>query len=159
MKSMLKGALAALAISVALPAAALAAGFDVNVTTTDLALRGYDPVSYFTDGAPTPGEIDITAEHQGATYRFASAEHKAMFEADPAKYAPQYGGYCAFGLAQGYKFDGDPQVWKIVDDKLYLNLSSKVSTIWQQDVPGNIENADAKWQMVKDADPSDLAPK
>ena len=159
MKSMLKGALAALAISVALPAAALAAGFDVNVTTTDLALRGYDPVSYFTDGAPTPGEIDITAEHQGAIYRFASAEHKAMFEADPAKYAPQYGGYCAFGLAQGYKFDGDPQVWKIVDDKLYLNLSSKVSTIWQQDVPGNIENADAKWQMVKDADPSDLAPK
>ena len=159
MKPMLKGALAALAISVALPAAALAAGFDVNVTTTDLALRGYDPVSYFTDGAPTPGEIDITAEHQGAIYRFASAEHKAMFEADPAKYAPQYGGYCAFGLAQGYKFDGDPQVWKIVDDKLYLNLSSKVSTIWQQDVPGNIENADAKWQMVKDADPSDLAPK
>lgn len=159
MKPMLKGALAALAISVALPAAALAAGFDVNVTTTDLALRGYNPVSYFTDGAPTPGEIDITAEHQGATYRFASAEHKAMFEADPAKYAPQYGGYCAFGLAQGYKFDGDPQVWKIVDDKLYLNLSSKVSTIWQQDVPGNIENADAKWQMVKDADPSDLAPK
>ena len=159
MKPMLKGALAALAISVALPAAALAAGFDVNATTTDLALRGYDPVSYFTDGAPTPGEIDITAEHQGAIYRFASAEHKAMFEADPAKYAPQYGGYCAFGLAQGYKFDGDPQVWKIVDDKLYLNLSSKVSTIWQQDVPGNIENADAKWQMVKDADPSDLAPK
>ncbi len=159
MKPMLKGALAALAISVALPAAALAAGFDVNVTTTDLALRGYDPVSYFTDGAPTPGEIDITAEHQGAIYRFASAEHKAMFEADPAKYAPQYGGYCAFGLAQGYKFDGDPQVWKIVDDKLYLNLSPKVSTIWQQDVPGNIENADAKWQMVKDADPSDLAPK
>ncbi len=159
MKSMLKGALAALAISVALPAAALAAGFDVNVTTTDLALRGYDPVSYFTDGAPTPGEIDITAEHQGAIYRFASAEHKAMFEADPAKYAPQYGGYCAFGLAQGYKFDGDPQVWKIVDDKLYLNLSPKVSTIWQQDVPGNIENADAKWQMVKDADPSELAPK
>ena len=159
MKPMLKGALAALAISVALPAAALAAGFDVNATNTDLALRGYDPVSYFTDGAPTPGEIDITAEHQGAIYRFASAEHKAMFEADPAKYAPQYGGYCAFGLAQGYKFDGDPQVWKIVDDKLYLNLSPKVSTIWQQDVPRNIENADAKWQMVKDADPSELAPK
>ena len=159
MKPILKGALAALVTSVALSTAALAAGFDVNVTTTDLALRGYDPVSYFTDGAPTPGEIDITAEHNGATYRFASAEHKAMFEADPAKYAPQYGGYCAFGLAQGYKFDGDPQVWKIVEDKLYLNLSPKVSTIWQENVPGNIENADAKWQMVKDADPSELAPK
>lgn len=159
MKPILKGALAALVTSVALSTAALAAGFDVNVTTTDLALRGYDPVSYFTDGAPTPGEIDITAEHNGATYRFASAEHKAMFEADPAKYAPQYGGYCAFGLAQGYKFDGDPQVWKIVEDKLYLNLSPKVSTIWHENVPGNIENADAKWQMVKDADPSELAPK
>ena len=159
MKNVLKGALAALAISVAVPVAAMAAGYDVNVTTTDLALRGYDPVSYFTDGAPTPGEIDITAEHNGATYRFASAEHKAMFEADPAKYAPQYGGYCAFGLAQGYKFDGDPQVWKIVEDKLYLNLSPKVSTIWHENVPGNIENADAKWQMVKDADPSELAPK
>ena len=159
MKNVLKGTLAALAISLALPAAAVAAGYDVNATTTDLALRGHDPVSYFTDGKPMEGSIDITAEHNGAVYRFTSEEHKALFEGDPDKYAPQYGGYCAFGLAQGYKFDGDPQVWKIVDDKLYLNLSPKVSTIWQQDVPGNIENADAKWQMVKDADPSDLAPK
>ena len=159
MKPMLKGVLAALVTSVALSTTAMAAGFDVNATSTDLALRGFDPVAYFTDGAATPGEVEITAEHAGATYRFASAEHKAMFEAAPEKFAPQYGGYCAFGLAQGYKFDGDPQVWKIVDDRLYLNLSPKVSTIWQENVPGNIRNADEKWQMVKDADPSDLAPK
>ena len=159
MKPMLKGALAALVTSVALTTTVMAAGFDVNATTTDLALRGYDPVSYFTEGAPAPGQIDITAEYNGAIYRFASAEHKAMFEADPEKFAPQYGGYCAFGLAQGYKFDGDPQVWKIVDDRLYLNLSPKVSTIWQENIPGNIRNADEKWQMVRDSDPAELAPK
>jgi YHS domain-containing protein len=159
MNPILKGLLAAFATSVALSTATFAAGFDVNATTTDLALRGFDPVSYFTDGAPTPGQFDITAEHNGATYRFASAEHKALFEAEPEKYLPQYGGYCAFGLAQGYKFDGDPQVWKIVDDKLYLNLAPKVSTIWQENLPGNIKTADEKWQMVKDADPSELAPK
>ncbi|WP_232962315.1 YHS domain-containing (seleno)protein [Paracoccus tegillarcae] len=158
MKPMLKGALAALAISVALPAASWAAGFDVNATTTDLALRGYDPVSYFTESTPMAGEVDITAQHNGATYRFASVENKEMFEADPAKFAPQYGGYCAFGLAQGYKFDGDPEVWKIVDDKLYLNLSPKVSEIWQQDVPGNIDMADDKWMNVKDVAPAELAP-
>lgn len=158
MKTMLKGAMAALAMTVALPVGSWAAGFDVNATSTDLALRGFDPVSYFTDGAPMAGEVDITAEHNGAIYRFASVENKEMFEADPAKYAPQYGGYCAFGLAQGYKFDGDPAVWKIVDDKLYLNLSPKVSTIWQQDVPGNIGMADEKWIDVKDLAPAELAP-
>ncbi len=159
MKNVLKGTLAALAISLALPAAAVAAGYDVNATTTDLALRGYDPVSYFTDGKPMEGSIDITAEHNGAVYRFTSEEHKAMFEGDPDKYAPQYGGYCAFGLAQGFKFDGDPNVWKIVDDKLYLNLSPKVSEIWQEDVPGNIGKADGKWTEVKDVSPAELAPK
>ena len=82
-----------------------------------------------------------------------------MFEAAPEKYAPQYGGYCAFGLAQGYKFDGDPNVWKIVDDKLYLNLAPKVSEIWQEDVAGNITKADGKWTEVKDVSPAELAPK
>lgn len=158
MKTILKGALAALVTSVALSGATLAAGFDVNATTTDLALRGFDPVSYFTEDAPVEGEVDITAEHNGAIYRFASAENKEMFEADPAKFAPQYGGYCAFGAAQGYKFDGDPEVYKIVDDKLYLNLSPKVSEIWQQDVPGNIGTADMKWTEIKDVSPAELAP-
>lgn len=158
MKPILKGAIFALLTSAALSTSALAAGFDVNVTTTDLALRGFDPVSYFTGDAPVEGMTDITAVHDGAIYRFANADNKAMFEADPAKYAPQYGGYCAFGAAQGYKFDGDPAVWKIVDDKLYLNLSPKVSEIWQQDVPGNIENANMKWTEIENVDPSELAP-
>src|SRR5262245_10934456 len=94
-----------------------AAGPEVNATVTGLALRGYDPVSYFTDNKPVMGDFTITAEHDGATYRFSSEAHKAMFEKDPAKYLPQYGGFCAFGTAQGYKVDGDPNVWKIVDNR------------------------------------------
>ncbi len=159
MKPMLKGALAALVTSVALSSATLAAGFDVNATTTDLALRGYDPVAYFTEGKPMAGEFDITAEYMDATYRFASEANKEIFMADPAKYVPQYGGYCAFGLAQGYKFDGDPEVWKIVDDKLYLNLAPKVSEIWQKDIAGNIASADENWMEVKDISPAELAAK
>lgn len=159
MKPFFKGTLAALVASVTLPVVALAAGFDVNATTTDLALRGYDPVAYFTDGKPTEGMVEITAEHNGAIYRFASEEHKTAFLAAPDKYVPQYGGYCAFGLAQGYKFDGDPNVWRIVDDKLYLNLSPKVSEIWQTNIDGNIDMADEKWTDIKDLSPAELEPK
>jgi YHS domain-containing protein len=85
---------------------AAAAGPDVNATITGLALRGYDPVAYFTDGKPIPGDYKITARYNDATYRFASQEHKALFEANPAKYLPQYGGFCAFGAAQDVKVDG-----------------------------------------------------
>lgn len=159
MKPFFKGALAALVASASLPIVALAAGYDVNATTTDLALRGYDPVAYFTEGKPMAGMVDITAMHNDAIYRFTSEEHKQAFLADPGKYAPQYGGYCAFGLAQGYKFDGDPNVWRIVDDKLYLNLSPKVSEIWQNDIDGNIDMANEKWTNIKDVSPAELAPK
>ena len=155
----LKGALAALLIGVSLSSAAFAEGFDVNVTSTDLALRGTDPVSYFTEGKPMAGDVEISAEYNGAIYRFASEANKMAFLAEPAKYAPQYGGYCAFGLAKGFKFDGDPNVWKIVDGKLYLNLSSKVGEIWQQDIPGNIEAAETAWTRIKDVDPAELEPK
>lgn len=157
MKTMLKRSLLAAATFAVLSTSALAAGYDVNVTSTDLALRGVDPTSYFTQGKPVEGAFDITAEYHGATYRFVSEETKQAFLADPEKYLPQYGGYCAFGLAQGMKFDGDPEVWKIVDDKLYLNLAPKVSEIWQQDISGNITQANSNWSTIKDAAPKDLA--
>jgi YHS domain-containing protein len=118
MKLTLKNGLAALITSLVLAGNALAAGVDVNVTATNLALRGVDPVSYFTAGEPQNGDVEINAEYNGAVYRFTSEEHKETFLADPEKYAPQYGGYCAFGLSKGLKFDGDPEVWSIVDDKL-----------------------------------------
>jgi YHS domain-containing protein len=149
----------ALMIGVTAVTPAFAAGPELNATITGLALRGYDPVAYFTDGKPVPGDFTITAQHEGATYRFASEDHKALFEKDPAKYLPQYGGFCAFGTAQGYKVDGDPNVWAIVEGKLYLNLAPPVAVRWRQDVGGNIKSADDKWPNLKDKDPSELLKK
>ncbi len=133
-----------------------AEGFDVNVTSTDLALRGVDPVSYFVQGEPVTGEVEITALHNGAVYRFASEQNKALFVANPDRYVPQYGGYCAYGLARGVKVDGDPNVWTIVDDKLYVNLSRRVGRLWNQDTAREISEANAKWPTVKDIDPAIL---
>ena len=158
MKTVLKSSIAAIAFAATMATSAFAAGNDVNVTSTDLAMRGIDPVSYFTEGQPLDGLVNITSEHNGAVYRFASEETKATFEADPEKYAPQYGGYCAFGLAMGFKFDGDPDLWRIVDDKLYLNLSPAVQERWQQDIPGFIETAEVNWDTIRDVAASDLNP-
>lgn len=141
-----------------LTTAAQAAGFDVNATTTDLALRGVDPVSYFAMGKPVEGAVDITAKHNGAVYRFASEDNKALFTANPEKYAPQFGGYCAFAAGKGFKFDGDPDVWAIVDDKLYLNVSAKVGEIFKKDAPALISQATTKWPEIKDADPATVNP-
>lgn len=149
-------ALAGLAISATLFVSAFAAGVDVNATTTGLALRGYDPVAYFTTGAPTAGDFQITASHNGATYRFASEENKALFVADPEAYAPAYGGYCAFGTAMGFKFDGDPHLWRIVDNKLYLNLAPGIQERWEADRANLIVSADDKWAEIADKSPEEL---
>lgn len=142
--------------SALLSASALAAGPDVNATSTGLALRGVDPVTYFSESVPRQGVFDITAEYQGATYRFASEKNKAEFMKDPAKYAPQYGGYCAFGAAMGKKFDGDPNVWKIEAGKLYLNLAPKVAGLWNADRANKIKAADEQWSAIKDKAPDQL---
>ncbi|MBV9135521.1 MAG: tat pathway signal sequence domain protein [Hyphomicrobiales bacterium] len=134
----------------------LAAGLQINATITGLALRGYDPVAYFTDGKPVLGDFSITAQYEGATYRFASEEHKALFVKEPTKYLPQFGGFCAYGAAAGYKVDGDPNLWKIVDNKLYLNIAPPVAARWNQDVTGYIKTANEKWSAIKDKAPSDL---
>ena len=151
-KTLLSGA----ALSVVLATSALAAGVDVNASNTGLALQGYDPVAYFTLGEPTEGSYKITSVYKDATYRFASEEHKAAFEADPESYLPQYGGFCAFGAAMGFKFDGDPDHWKIVDGELYLNLSADIQERWQSDIPGYIEKADENWTGIADKAPSEL---
>ena len=110
-----------------------------------LAVAGYDPVAYFTDGKPVEGSSDFTTEWKGATWRFASTAHRDQFVAEPEKFAPQYGGYCAWAVSQGYTAGIDPQAWKIVDGKLYLNYDKDVQQKWQQDVPGNIRKADGNW--------------
>jgi YHS domain-containing protein len=130
--------------------AARAAGPEVNLDKSGLAVHGYDPVAYFTEGKPAVGRAEFSADHDGATYRFATAVNRDTFLADPGKYAPQYGGFCAYGTALGKKFDGDPQVWKIVDGKLYLNLNKDVSKTWHKDIPGYIHKADSNWPHIKD---------
>jgi YHS domain-containing protein len=119
-------------------------------TFSSLAVSGYDPVAYFTDGKPIEGSSAFEYEWKGAAWRFASAENLAAFEADPEKYAPQYGGYCAWAVSQGYTASADPDVWRIVDGKLYLNYSRAVQQKWERDIPGNISKADANWPKVLD---------
>ncbi|MFO7855458.1 MAG: YHS domain-containing (seleno)protein [Paracoccaceae bacterium] len=113
-----------------------------------LAIRGYDPVAYFTEGRAVEGARAHALDWKGATWRFASAEHKAMFEADPEAYAPQYGGYCAWAVAHGGTASVDPEQWRIVDGKLYLNYDAEFQERWSADIPGYIAKADANWPGV-----------
>jgi YHS domain-containing protein len=117
------------------------------------AVEGYDVVAYFTESKPVEGSDEYSVEWKGATWRFASAENKALFEAEPEKYAPQYGGYCAWAVSQGYTASTVPEAWSIVDGKLYLNYSKGVQSTWEQDIPGNIKLADTNWPGIsKDFD-------
>lgn len=141
------GALAALVLVASAPALA---GGPVNKTLLGNAIEGYDPVAYFTEGRPVEGSSDFEYEWMGATWRFANAENRDLFAADPETYAPAYGGYCAYGVAQGYKPGIDPDAWAIVDGRLYLNLSKKVQAQWQEDIPGYIAKADDIWPTIKD---------
>ncbi len=99
------------------------------------AVGGYDPVAYFTEGKPVAGNSAITHQWKGATWRFASEKNRDLFKAEPAKYAPQYGGYCAWAVSQGYTAKGDPNHWKIVGGKLFLNYDAKVQRNWEKDIP------------------------
>ena len=151
-----KSFLGGIALSVALATSALAAGVDINASSTGLAMQGYDPVAYFNAGEPTKGSYKVTSSFDDATYWFATEENKALFEANPEAYIPAYGGYCASGAAMGFKFDGDPNQWKIVDDVLYLNLSKDIQERWAQDIPGFIEKADVNWDNIEDKSPAEL---
>ena len=112
------------------------------------AIRGYDPVAYFTLKVPTKGSDKFTHQWNGATWRFVSAEHRDLFAKSPEKFAPQYGGYCAYGVAQNYAVSIDPQAWRVVDGKLYLNYSKGVQRDWDKDVPGYINKANTNWPNV-----------
>ena len=142
--SVLIGVLAAL-LSSAATAFALA---PVDTNWRGIAISGYDPVAYFTDGKPVAGTSDFTTEWKGATWRFASAAHRDTFVADPDKYAPQYGGYCAWAVAHDKTASIDPEAWKIVNGRLYLNYSKDIQQQWEQDVPGYVEKADVNWPKL-----------
>ncbi len=138
------------AIFLVIVASPVWAASPVNTTLFGNAIDGFDPVAYHTEGKPTEGSRAFTHEWMGATWRFANAAHRDLFASDPTKYAPAYGGYCAYGVSQGAKIDVDPEAWRIVDGKLYLNKNKSVQRIWLQDIPGYIVLADTKWPSLKD---------
>ena len=109
------------------------------------AIRGNDPVAYFTEGKPVKGKAEFSHQWKGATWRFASAANRERFAAAPEKYAPQYGGYCAYGVASGYAVKTEPDAWSVVEGKLYLNYDRNVQASWVKDIPGYIRKADANW--------------
>ena len=113
--------------------------------TDEGAIRGYDPVAYFTDDKAVKGSAEFTIDWNGATWRFASAANRDAFAADPLRYAPQYGGHCAFAMSTGKLVPTDPEAWHIADGKLYLNYSKRVQRRWLRDVPGYVAKADAQW--------------
>ncbi len=117
-------------------------------TFSSEAVQGHDPVAYFTEGKPVKGKDDFTTEYMGATFKFASAENLSAFKADPEKYAPQYGGYCAWAVAEGKTAKGDADHWSIVDGKLYLNYNKKIQDRWEQDRAAFIVTADTNWPEV-----------
>ncbi|MCX7567184.1 hypothetical protein OS189_12600 [Sulfitobacter sp. F26169L] len=124
------------------------------VDETGYAVSGYDVVSYFSlpqssvgqsQPAPVEGDKSITAEHNGATFAFSSQANRDAFVANPQKFVPQYDGHCAYGVAKGGKVPGNPTLWRIVDGKLYLNITKNVVGFWEQDIPANLTKSTANW--------------
>ena len=113
-----------------------------------VAVGGYDTVAYFTQNRAVKGDSKFSTEYKGVEWRFASEEDKSKFVANPEQYAPQYGGYCAWAVAQGHTASGDPTKWKIVDGKLYLNYDADVQKKWEADIPGFINAANKNWPAV-----------
>ena len=157
-------ALAAIGLSVGALSAATSPAFAlvptstaaVNTDTAGIAIHGYDAVAYFKEGKPRVGSANFTVTYEGARYQFSSAANLKAFQANPAAYAPGFGGFCAMGVALEKKLDGDPKVWKIVDGKLYLNVNKDVAVAWQRDIPGNLIKANENWPTIKDKTPQSL---
>ncbi|MGR3759948.1 YHS domain-containing (seleno)protein [Roseobacteraceae bacterium NS-SX3] len=150
---------AAVALSFCLPAFA----GEQYVDATGFAVSGYDVVAYRSldqvpagqvQPAAVPGRVDITAEHNGAVFAFASEENRSKFLENPEHYAPQYDGHCAYGVSKGGKVPGNPNLWRIVDDKLYLNITRNVVGFWEEDIPGNISLAEGNWPGIDGEDAS-----
>ena len=142
-------------LTVAVLTMLLAAGFatapvahadtSYNVNLFGVVIKGYDSVAYFNQGEPVKGNKKFQVAWEGATWRFANAANLETFTSDPEKYAPRYGGYCAYGVATESLYNIDPNAWSIVDGVLYLNKSLSVRELWRKDIPGYIEKANSNW--------------
>lgn len=122
---------------------------DPTFTTDGIAIRGYDPVAYFTESAPVKGNKDYTYSWNGAVWQFKNQENLSAFKANPEKYAPQFGGFCAYGVSENHKSPTEPDAFTIVNDKLYLNYNVKVKQLWLKDRDARIEKAISNWATLK----------
>lgn len=120
----------------------------VNQSNEGVAIEGYDPVAYFTDSKPVKGSPQYTYQWHGAVWHFASAQHRDAFAKSPESYAPQYGGYCAYGVSEGHTAPVDPAAWKIIHGKLYLNYNKEVQGLFLKDPSSQIEKADQNWPKL-----------
>lgn len=144
-----RAALAGAVVALALAAAPAGAGqAEIFAGPGNLAINGHDPVAYFKEGKPVAGVDAYSFEWKGANWRFANAENLRAFVASPEKYAPQYGGYCAYAVSRGAIAPTDPTAFTVVDGKLYLNYSREVRAIWVKDIAGNLAKANANWPGV-----------
>lgn len=128
----------------------------VNVEPSGVGLRGYDPVGYFNQSQPVEGDPTITAVHNGIAYAFASEANRDAFIVDPESYLPEFGGFCALAMSYGKKVDIDPNAWKIVDGKLYVQANPRAAEIWERDIPGNIQKANTNWPEIMNKAPNEL---
>ena len=122
----------------------------VNVDDTGLALQGYDPVAYFTVGKPVKGDARFRSAYRGAVYHFSSAEHKRMFEQDPAKYEPQFGGFCGYAASIHKVSPISVEFWEVLNGRLVLQHNQKAWDLWHKDVPGNLVKADRNWPELSE---------
>lgn len=143
-----------LAVTMLLPVLAQAA--DKSFAQFATALRGYDAVAYQTESKAVQGNGNHAIHHDGLTYLFSSKKNAKTFKKNPEQYVPAYNGYCAFGVSKGKKFSTDPEAFKVVDGKLYMNLNKKVQKLWLKDVPGNITSADEQWTDIEATHPDEL---
>lgn len=142
------GLILAAGLLLAIPATALAKS-EINTSFIgSVAIEGTDPVAYFAEGRAVEGSSHYTHRWKGAQWRFKSAANRDAFVADPEKYAPQFGGYCAWAVSQGYTASIDPEAWTIHGGKLYLNYSKGVQAQWSEDIPGNIAKGERNWPKV-----------
>lgn len=127
-----------------------------NVSDHQLALKGYDPVAYFDAGVPTAGKSRFSHTYKGVEYRFVSATNRDKFAANPRRFEPQYGGFCAFGTSVGLKLEVDPEAFEIVDGKLYLNNSLDIHRMWLENPEGRVKAANANWKRIKNVPAGNL---
>jgi YHS domain-containing protein len=117
----------------------------LNLDSKGVAIQGYDPVAFFTDNRPVKGNPQFQSEYRAAKYYFVSAEHKAIFDKEPAKYEPQFGGYCAYGASQGHKAHVKIEAWQIVNGRLLMQYDLDVKNRFNKDQEGNLRKADQNW--------------